>query len=66
MKKGMTKFFLNEQEEEKFLAFKPIRPDLINWEKLKQSEKFAVKSYKNPLYRGEIIDSMRLGKRVII
>ena len=59
MKKGMTKFFLNEQEEEQYLAYKPIRPDLINWEELKQSEKFAVKSYKDSLYRGEIVDSMR-------
>ena len=61
----MTKFKLNEQEEEYYLAYEPIKPDLINWAELKNSERFAIKSYKDSVYRGEIEESMRSGKGVI-
>ena len=61
----MTKFKLNEQEEEYYLAYEPIKPDIINWMELKSSTQFAIKSYKDSVYRGEIVDSMRSGKGVI-
>jgi hypothetical protein len=32
MKKGTTKFYLNEDEEKKYLLYECLRPDLINWE----------------------------------
>jgi len=47
------------------LAYVPIKPDIINWEELKDSQCFAIKSYKDSVYRGEIVDSMRSGKGVI-
>lgn len=58
-KKGMTKFRLNDQEEKYYLAYDPVKPDLVNWEELKIAKHFAIKSYKDSLYRGEIVDSMR-------
>ena len=61
----MTKFKLNEQEEEYYLAYEPMKPDIINWAELKSSERFAIKSYKDSVYRGEIVESMRSGKGVI-
>ena len=43
----------------------PLKPDLIEWEMLKQLPNFAVKSYKDSVYRGELKDSKRHGKGVI-
>ena len=42
-----------------------MRPDLIPWDELTASKAFAVKSYKDSVYRGEIVESMRHGKGVI-
>lgn len=61
----MTKFYLNEEDKKVYLNYTPIRPDIINWENLKHSTKFAVKSYKDSVYRGELDDSKRHGKGVI-
>ena len=61
----MTKFYLNEEEEKQFLNYTPVRPDLISWDELTASNAFAVKSYKDSVYRGEIVDSMRHGKGII-
>lgn len=61
----MTKFELNDVEEKYYLAYEPVKPDLLDWETLKLAEHFAIKSYKDSLYRGEIVDSMRQGKGVI-
>jgi hypothetical protein len=47
------------------LAYEPIKPDIINWIELKSCKQFAIKSYKDSVYRGEIVDSMRSGKGVI-
>jgi hypothetical protein len=61
----MTKFYLNEEEEKKFLIYNPLKPEIINWNELTASKQFAVKSYKDSVYRGEIEDSMRHGRGVI-
>jgi|TARA_B110000305_G_scaffold225414_1_gene271980 hypothetical protein len=34
MKKGMTKFYLNENEEKEYLNYVVIKPEIINWEEL--------------------------------
>lgn len=34
MKKGMTKFYLNEDEEKEYLNYTVIKPEIINWEEL--------------------------------
>jgi len=64
-RKGMTKFYLNEAEEKEFLNYTPLRPKLISWDELTASKTFAVKSYKDSVYRGEIVESMRHGRGVI-
>ena len=61
----MTKFYLNDEDKEKYLNYDPIRPEIINWEELLNSVLFAVKSYKDSVYRGELEDSKRHGKGVI-
>jgi len=38
---------------------------MINWENVLRSQHFAVKMYKDSVYRGEIMNSMRNGKGVI-
>jgi|TARA_B110000285_G_C14970639_1_gene536368 hypothetical protein len=65
MKKGMTKFYLNDEDKRKYLDYDPIRPSIINWEELKNSDNFAIKSYKDSVYRGELKESKRDGKGII-
>ena len=47
------------------MNYKPLRPEIIMWEDLTSQPLFAVKSYKDSVYRGEIEDSMRHGRGVI-
>jgi hypothetical protein len=56
---------LNEEEEKKYLSYIPIRDELVNWDELKISENFAVKNYKDSVYRGQIVNSKRHGKGII-
>ena len=65
MKKGETRFVLNDEEQKKYLDYEPLRPDLLDWDQLKLSANFAVKNYKDSVYRGEIVDSKRNGKGII-
>ena len=65
MKKGMTRFVLNEEEQREYLDYEPLSQDLLDWDELKLSPTFAVKSYKDSVYRGEIVDSKRNGKGII-
>lgn len=39
--------------------------DLIDFEQLKISKNFAIKSYKDSVYRGEIENSERVGKGIM-
>jgi hypothetical protein len=34
MKKGMTKFYLTKEEEKQYLDYTPIKPEIVEWEKL--------------------------------
>lgn len=61
----MTRFQLNEEEEKLYLNYIPNKDELLNWEELKLLDDFAVKSYKDSVYRGQIVDSLRHGKGVI-
>ena len=54
MKKGTTRFVLNDEEQKQFLDYQLLRPDLMDWEDLKMAPTFAIKNYKGSLYRGEI------------
>jgi len=65
MKKGMTRFVLNDEEQKEYLQYQLLRPDLLDWDELKMKPTFAVKSYKDSIYRGEIQDSKRNGKGII-
>jgi hypothetical protein len=47
------------------LNYVPNKDELLNWEELKLQDDFAVKSYKDSVYRGQIVDSLRHGKGVI-
>jgi len=49
------------------LSYQPIKPDLLNWEELKLQTNFAVKCYKDSVYRGQIDkdDNKRNGLGVI-
>ena len=35
MKKGTTRFVLNEDEQKQYLNYEMLRPDLMDWEQLK-------------------------------
>ena len=65
MKKGMTKFYLNDEDKRMYLDYDPIRPSIIDWNELKNSDLFAIKSYKDSVYRGELKESKRDGKGII-
>lgn len=51
-KKGVSKFFLNDEEEEKFLSYKPKKPEYLDWDQIKLSPHFALKQYKESFYMG--------------
>ena len=42
-KKGISKFYLNEAEEDKFLSYVPRKPEYLDWETIKLSSHFALK-----------------------
>ena len=64
-KKGVTKFYLNDDEEQKYLLYTPVMDEILNWQELKRSKMFAIKTFKDSVYRGEIENSMRHGLGVI-
>ena len=51
-KKGETKYHLSEEEELKYLSYKPEHPEYLDWTNIKNSSSFAIKQYKNSLYIG--------------
>lgn len=64
-KKGQTQKFLTEDEERQYMRYK-MHTDLFDFELLKQSETFAIKKYKESLYRGEIVGQLREGNGVCV
>jgi len=65
-KKGVSKFYLNEEEEEKYLSYKPHRPEYLDWENIKLSNFFALKQYKESVYVGLLDENKkRKGQGVI-
>ena len=40
--------------------------DLFDFEELKKSENFAIKRYKESLYRGELINGLRQGSGICV
>ena len=58
-KKGVTKYKLDDDEAKEYLNYVPRRPELIQWDELKLSPNFAVKDYKDSIYRGVIMDAKR-------
>ena len=54
-KKGVVQYFLDSEEEKMYLRdYVPTFDDFLDWEQTKESSWFAVKKYKDSLYRGEI------------
>lgn len=47
IKKGMKLMALNPAEQEEYLTYTPLCPEVINFEKLKQSNNFGIKLYKD-------------------
>lgn len=65
-KKGISKFYLNEAEEDKFLSYVPKKPEYIDWETIKLSPHFALKQYKESVYMGLLdMHKKRTGQGVI-
>ena len=54
-KRGHTHKHLTIEEEKQYMIYKMIT-DLFNFEELKARKNFAIKRYKESLYRGEIYD----------
>ena len=59
-KRGLTTKFLTEDEERQYMVYKMIT-DLFDFELLKKQKNFAIKRYKESLYRGEVTNGMRQG-----
>jgi hypothetical protein len=64
-KRGMTKLNLTEDDKQQYLNYKPIQPDLVDFERLKTIKEFAIKNYKDSIFRGALKENMRHGKGVI-
>lgn len=64
-KKGATHKHLTLAEEQQYMIYQMIT-DLFDFEALKKSDKFAIKRYKESLYRGEIDDGTRHGKGICV
>jgi hypothetical protein len=52
-------------EENHYLGYKMVT-DLFDFERLTKVENFAVKQYKDSVYRGEVVDNKRHGLGVIV
>jgi len=46
---------MTEKQEMEYLSYKMVT-DLFNFHQLTQSKNFAVKSYKDSMFRGEVVD----------
>jgi hypothetical protein len=55
LKKGLVTVNLSEEEKQKYLTYKPISK-MVDFNELKARNNFAIKSYKDSVYRGEIVD----------
>lgn len=66
-KKGVVKFTLAEDEQAKVDAYVPICDEFLNWQTTKKSSDFAIKTYKDSVYWGQIDNenTKRVGKGVI-
>jgi hypothetical protein len=65
-KKGETKYRLDSDEEAKYLGYEPVHPEYLDWAEIKLSDNFAVKSYKNSVYVGQLDPQMRRAGRGVI
>ena len=59
-KKGLTHKHLTEKEEQQYMSYQMIT-DLFSFDELKTRPNFAIKRYKESLYRGELDDGKREG-----
>ena len=64
-KKGATHKHLTEKEEEQYMTYKMIT-DLFNYDELKTRKNFAIKRYKESLYRGELAEGLRHGQGICV
>jgi hypothetical protein len=56
---------MSAQDEQEYLSYRMLT-DLFDFEQLTQQDTFAVKRYKDSLYRGEIADKQRHGLGVCV
>ena len=53
-KKGVAKFGVDDEDQQQYLDYQPMKPEVLNWEELKSQANFAVKCYKDSVYRGQL------------
>ena len=64
-KRGHTHKHLTMEEEMKYMIYTMIT-DLFDFEELKQKKDFAIKRYKESLYRGELVSGHRHGQGICV
>ena len=64
-KRGHTHKHLTMEEEMQFMIYKMIT-DLFDFEELKKKKHFAIKRYKESLYRGELVSGNRHGQGICV
>ena len=68
-KKGEVQYDLNSDEEQEYVSsYKPIRDKVLCWKEIQVTGTFALKRYKDSMYRGQLDphNHKRQGKGVII
>ena len=64
-KRGAMHKTLTIKEEQQYMVYKMIT-DLFDFEELKTRKNFAIKRYKESLYRGELDDGHRHGQGICV
>ena len=65
LKRGVTKKIVTENEEKMYYDYQMVT-DLFDFQDLKKQENFAIKRYKDSLYRGQVNDNKRHGLGVCV
>jgi len=50
---------VDDEDQQQYLGYQPMRPELLSWEELKLQANFAVKCYKDSVYRGQLDEQHR-------
>ena len=64
-KRGHTHKHLTIEEEKQYMVYSMVT-DLFQFEELKSRPNFAIKRYKESLYRGELVEGNRHGQGICV